>query len=338
MQEVLVIGGLTFWAAGSTCTDHSPANQQFPGIFGETLFSLIAWCQSVACHKPDIFLHECTPGFPLWLLEQYLGGIYTLQSRIWCPTDLGIPARRKRRYTLGFRKETMVEAAPAFSFSSSGFERLVYRTIDADAISFWWSGQSLAMANRLAKNRRVYQDLSHMSMDDLMPVAGIERRRAYERLARLDPQADSKSWFAKLDQNPDATLSPSVLPTLLRKSELFCLSVGLGAQINRYMEVEEMMTSLLLPAPRYNWGACDRRGDTVGPSHELGCSEAWASISSISIGQGRSICGNGMSLIQVGLCIMIALATHAKREMPAVGRSLHSRDPEHGCESDSDLD
>ena len=103
-------------------------------------------------------IHECVPRFPLWLLEMMLGAEYNLKSKIWCPTDLGVPARRPRKYTIATRKSTMVEVAPAFAYDSSGFEDLLFQTVQADADVFLWKGQSEETFNRLAKNRKVMPD------------------------------------------------------------------------------------------------------------------------------------------------------------------------------------
>ena len=93
-------GDINFWCAGTTCTDFSTANQKALGVFGDHMLPLAVWCQCARNAAPDLIIHECTPRFPVWVLMLWFGDQFNVLSRTWCPTDSGIPARRKRLYTL----------------------------------------------------------------------------------------------------------------------------------------------------------------------------------------------------------------------------------------------
>lgn len=311
-EDACIVGGVSFWCAGTTCTDHTSTNQNHPGVFGRTIIPLLVWCQAVATKLPDVVLHECTPLFPVWILELFFEEHYRIHSRVWCPTDAGIPMRRKRVYTLCFRRGTMMPVAPNYAYDCQGFEDMFFRDVAVDASVFFWAGskQSRRMVDCLAHARKIfYESTDDVSVRDVMPPSHVERLDAYIRLAKQDVHSADAAWFANLTQSPDSrkALAKDILPSMLRGTRTFLLPVGKGEGCARYMEPSECMSSLLLPT--HTWGGSATSTDLIGPPHALCFADG---ISRLSFTQVRALCGNGMSLIQLGACMLVALGTYVK--------------------------
>ena len=55
--------------------------------------------------EPSIIVHECTPGFPVELMEYWFEDLYDIRSFVMCPTFMGHCANRRRRFTWCIRKD-----------------------------------------------------------------------------------------------------------------------------------------------------------------------------------------------------------------------------------------
>ena len=55
--------------------------------------------------EPSIIVHECTPGFPVELMEYWFEDLYHITSFVMCPTFMGHCTNRRRRFTWCIRKD-----------------------------------------------------------------------------------------------------------------------------------------------------------------------------------------------------------------------------------------
>ena len=101
-------------AAGVTCKAHSLAGAR-EGFLHSSALPLFVWAFSMKKSQPHLVIHECVLGFPTDILRQILnesghgpmcayalhpdGCTWDIAKLECCPTDLGIPSRRKRQYT-----------------------------------------------------------------------------------------------------------------------------------------------------------------------------------------------------------------------------------------------
>ena len=124
--------------AGTICCPWSNAGDHCKWMSAATLLFLI-WLGSICYFEPDVFLHECTPRFPFeklkalistnmdiqaksdlarsMLMMKLASPEWRLMTQIICPTDFGVPSRRRRRYTCGLLSHTvqgMMQLAHSF--------------------------------------------------------------------------------------------------------------------------------------------------------------------------------------------------------------------------------
>lgn len=309
------LGNIDLWAAGSTCVNHSTMGSR-EGVFGESIIALMCWLWAVACCLPDLAVHECTPLIPKWLFVKFWGNFYRLLFRVWCPTQAGVPARRKRMYLIAVKKSTMIEVVPDSTYVTNMFEKIFFRPCSSSGRVFLWDDEGFQMDGlpALARKRGLPGDL-HWSLSQVIPPGQGARLEAFQRLAARSGKPGP--WFAHLGQSPHArrAMTNFSLPALLRGTELMCLD----PDNTRYLEPKELMSSLLLPV--HSW--CGEDGPwTAGPQHRL----AFASLlSALTRNQVRTLAGNGMNLIQIGACVLSCLSTFRKMptEAPQPQLSLH---------------
>ena len=97
---------LSIEVAGSPCVGFSLMGSGWRFLDNSVLVFL-AWIYMMRSVRPLVIIHECTPLFPYKVFELLLNtGIsdpqqhYTVNSMISCSTSLGVPCKRKRRYTV----------------------------------------------------------------------------------------------------------------------------------------------------------------------------------------------------------------------------------------------
>eukprot|EP00971_Amphidinium_carterae_P183389 3639855-Amphidinium_carterae.1 len=91
--------------AGSPCVDFSMRGKR-EGAFGVTAASHAIWLGQFVSSGSPVCIHENTPKYPTWLLQQSLvqlsGTEWKVEVFQFCPSMLGIPVRRPRRYTVAW--------------------------------------------------------------------------------------------------------------------------------------------------------------------------------------------------------------------------------------------
>lgn len=64
---------------------------------------LLLFIRLLTDYQPEVFIHENVPQFPTQILQECLGGLYTLEEDIMSPetSGSGFPIVRHRKYVTG---------------------------------------------------------------------------------------------------------------------------------------------------------------------------------------------------------------------------------------------
>ena len=178
--------------AGSPCVDWSRRGKRSKA-FGATAIPYCIWLAQLIAAQVYIFVHECTPDFPDWmlldLLERY-------SSRAWrpcvirmCPSNLGVPVRRKRRYTIAWRCDKVT-----FNGSFGDFVNLFFRQCQLRGDVFFREGPSLEPTDSKTKHEShaMYSEIRNKKMQDnpldaAQNMADLQQRPPYGSLDNLVP-------------------------------------------------------------------------------------------------------------------------------------------------------
>jgi hypothetical protein len=97
-------GELHVDASGTTCVAWSNmrkgSSHHGKWLHTSTLPFLV-WMYWIKLTRPDLFVHECVARFDSAVFEETLDA-YTLLPLVFAPVDLGVPAHRRRKYTIGW--------------------------------------------------------------------------------------------------------------------------------------------------------------------------------------------------------------------------------------------
>ena len=150
---------LRIHVSGTPCIDWSKRGKRGQA-FGQTAIPYSIWMSQIINDDIHLGIHECTPDFPDWMLQDLLE---TYSSRAWrlvviriCPSDLGLPFRRKRRYTVFFRSDKI-----RFTGSYGGFVDLFFRRCELSGDIFFKEGPGIADGDSKTKHEclQMYSEL-----------------------------------------------------------------------------------------------------------------------------------------------------------------------------------
>ena len=212
--------------------------------------------------RPTFILHECVAAFEMQILADHLEG-FTIISRVFSPTLLGLPCNRKRRYSLAVntmhnmlysgtsgswkkvdsssQSEPGSESVALVADLKNTFTRIFQRSVISDC-SIYLEASDAAVQEYLCRNAR---DRGFMTSEEQVgqPIhsvstlsgAHFQRMLAYrmkiraKMLARLLPHKhiisnlEQTAWFC-------SGLSPFT-PALLTKSVLMVFACADNASL-----------------------------------------------------------------------------------------------------------
>eukprot|EP00974_Lingulodinium_polyedra_P003952 371600-Lingulodinium_polyedra.AAC.1 len=108
--------------AGTPCVDWSPMGPQTRSS-GATITTFAAWAAIRTLQEEVIIVHENSSRFDVGLLELIFGNRYTIHTTLCCPTSLGWPIRRLRRWTVLIHRVFILEVVSSLSNVLRLFER-----------------------------------------------------------------------------------------------------------------------------------------------------------------------------------------------------------------------
>lgn len=162
-------------AAGSTCLAWTSFGKS-AGWLHESTLPCLVWCYSTRYFEPDCIIHENGPHFDEKPLAHILRGErrrgrrgphprnvlgiggrpvanYILHCEIFCPTDLGVPSRRQRKYSIFVNASTLRFATTTSMKALFGNSQLL-----ANAAIYMQDGQKQQKENEAKSHASNLQD------------------------------------------------------------------------------------------------------------------------------------------------------------------------------------
>ena len=282
--------------SGNTCTPWSTMGSRM-GWLHESSIVLLAWLWSLVESRPELIVNECTHRFDVEAFESLLSKWYVVQSCVYSPHHLGVPAKRHRRYTLCVRKD-MVSASMPWALTS--LEENFWRRMELTGRIFFRAPKRYL--KRVFDKMAKYRGLSNSSSSEVLIAPGARRRKQGHILAGIEGGlsfvcmniSQSSEFYAK-------GYASSAVPTLTTHSSQIWgkdLGAGCGAGLDRLMVAYEKLAV-------HGWPVF------LPPSHCLagvlpGCFTFQNMLSSkCPFGEAQldKFAGNGMRLAQVGLAV-----------------------------------
>lgn len=222
-------GGLRINISGIPCIDWSSRGHE-RGVCGGGAMGFLSLMWGFQLGHFDIGVLECTRKFRHEHLEIMLQP-FVVESLVFSPSQLGVPAERYRKYMLVLNTRTVKWA------SGAGFDRNLFLARFGCALSA--SGSLLLEGTPKAVVR---EEIQEMAKDLAMPphdgdgrrwpmrmvLSRGMRRQLQKHVAALDArgEAGDADKFTMLDQNPSHTQITSCVPALLQRSSVWSYRFG----------------------------------------------------------------------------------------------------------------
>lgn len=264
----------------------------------ESVIAFMIWSYETLFWSPDVVLHECTPSFDVEGLATVFGAMYVILSFVFCPSDLGWPTRRRRRYTVLVHKTRRVIP---FLVDQLMFSRLFFRRCMLEGHIFWKTTPDQAVQDFMDE-KAVSKHLPTRDQDglpwscrSLLGQGYLQRLLGYERLCRKQNRplkyivnVHQKASFSKCVSN--------LVPALMTRTSHIWSMV-----YNRLLMPLECLEVMGLKVFR---NGSDALSTDIGIIR-LGLRGKLAQH------QVAALAGNAMSQVAVGVALMLALGLSA---------------------------
>ena len=212
-------GALQIDISGSTCVGFTTAGKQWQ-LLDDSIIPFAIWCWTVKSVKPDLIIHECVTGFPVTLLDAALNHdeappLYQVSTCVFDTTDLGIPVKRKRRYTVCRRLPSKAVA----EYSLRSFQSVSFQELELDGDAFF-----RASACALQKLNSAMAGLAHLpasNRGELWPWEALLRVGQFNRLQEARDRARQRGLaiaFCSIMQSSEFMSLSEKVPTLMTNS------------------------------------------------------------------------------------------------------------------------
>ena len=211
--------------AGVECIDYSTFGSRQEWV-GDSMVVLICWIAQMISDRPELILLECVLGFKVAALEALLVHYHLLWVE-FCPTNLGIPTVRERKYMLLSHKATTQVNVPLSEVEAKDFfSSLFYRTLIAEGSVYVAAEQDEIQQELVdeALQRRpplpAHVDRANLTFSDVLAAA--DRRRLASWIQFCE-ERQIRSGFLNFAQGilyMSGAVTPWA-PTLLQTSRLY---------------------------------------------------------------------------------------------------------------------
>ena len=294
--------------SGSPCIPWTPAayGNTEKWLHSSVTEAYMCWIFSLVnqgSRPPDVIVHENVSGFDYEGSYVFLQDLYTMESFIISPEDVGLPVARPRRYTLFVlnRHNLML------SFCKETWERLFFAFAKMDASLFLQATKQQIQDDFHAQvqSRRHLSDVDKdsITLNDLLTekeLAVVSQMRL--KVLNIPPSSRPVAWFVNLSQS--LAFQPGIRqrlhsPTLMTSSRLFldCLE---DPVMSRHIHPLELFAMQCLPI------------FMEGP----GQSSFEKNVKQAAIPRGHQIrmAGNGMNCMVIGQVLLFCMGSVAWSE------------------------
>ena len=220
--------------AGLTCVDFTSLGKQKRRAGTSDRYHS-TWCeerrQLAKQNLEDIFFNECAERYPAEVMqrEKFADTHHTVIVRFG-PHEMGFPIRRRRTFTAGLNKETLVWIGPTEPCDvQREFDELFTRTVELTGDAFFVADQDDVLAwalNRSAK-RKATLPTGWRSADmstyfhSLVPPSGVLRRAVCDH-RRESEGSLTGAFLCDIEQNSHmGTVPGPVVPSLNTHSDIW---------------------------------------------------------------------------------------------------------------------
>lgn len=274
--------------SGHTCLPWSAAGSLRGWLSPEALPSLV-WMFVTKAILPDHIINECTPRFDHSVFHEIFQGLYTVSPACFCPTQLGIPVQRMRKYT-HLKLASLPEMRTPVNLAV--LTECAFRTMELDGHVFFCAPEKdvraynneVAIARSLpprGDNQHPYRFCSVTS------VSNRDRIARYMALA-VKSSIDHRNLLLNITQNAGYTgvSTNGFIPALMRRSLIYSTKHKRALLPLEHFAVQGL--PLFTPA-----------------APNLGLPEEY--LRTLSSAQLRHLAGNAMALSQVGSILFLVL-------------------------------
>ncbi|CAK0907379.1 unnamed protein product, partial [Prorocentrum cordatum] len=225
----------TIHVAGTSCIDDSPIGAHGGAENGKATRAFAAWATQRRRQEAIVIIHENSHLFDPQILHKVLGDKYIILSKITCPTSLGWPVRRRRRWSVLVHREFAISVTSRLAPVISMFHRPIRSTWRVFMVA---EKEELISELQWASNRPSSlwpesKDIAEEFQRDIENTdhAGVflhfrEALTATELkwLQRYEGMTHGTDYVHKLNQNPMAdrgiSSTSTVLHTILRNTSI----------------------------------------------------------------------------------------------------------------------
>lgn len=302
---------LIFNVSGVTCVDYSCLGRQKRQAGQHQRYHdwyILEREMLARANLEDFFMTECSDRYPAETLQtQRLGDTHEIHIVRVSPQDLGFPIRRRRSFTFGLNKTTMVWTGPKDDAETQArFLSMFRRTVEMSGDCFFyaqWEDIESSLCDRVTKRktllppdfkRRPVSEFLHV----LLPRTALERKAVYDS-KQGELGGLGGAFLVDLEQSCQTGCTPSQLvPTLNTHSEIFSYE-------SQRLAVEKELF--------YMQGV----DSDSAVSNGRGVSPLMACVQHLNSADVRLLTGNGIHMATWGAWWLFCLSNCARREVPS---------------------
>jgi hypothetical protein len=306
--------------AGVTCLEYTSLGKQKRDGGCHDLYHSV-WSlerQQVARQGlEDVYFSECADRYPAESLQvDKFSETHCVVVLRTCPSQMGFPIRRRRRYTAGLNKQTCIWVGPSTQEDVNlEFQALFHRTLELTGDTFFVAdeGQVLSwVLDRTAKRKTQSRlpDTFGTNMETyfqaLVPQGGVQRKSLYDALRQTEGGL-AGAFLIDIEQNPHQGSVPGpVVPALCTHSDIFSYESQRFAIACEYLAMQGADSHSKLSGGR-------------------GISKFARMFETITESETRHLVGNGIHIAVFAAWFVYVMGNTIRREIPTIAAPLRTR-------------
>ena len=236
-------GRLWVEVAGTTCVAFSSMSSSSMGWLHPSSIPCLIWCFMVRSRRPDVVIHENVVSFDVAVLRRILGDGWAADTLAFCPSSMGIPGTRRRRYT----RIAPVERRRNPQYNLQNFARVAFRCMVCDArIYFNASVDEQRQYLSDAVSPGDVEEAANHSWSCMTSLGEFQRLVGWVKAASCKAHGSPEFGVINIAQNVEyygASQVRSTAPALLRSSRLWAGSADCAWRPVLPLELLEIMAA-----------------------------------------------------------------------------------------------